>query len=123
MTRVLLVDDQALVRAGFRSLLEKLPSVEAVVEADDGREAMDLLRKSAPDIILMDIAMPGVDGLEGARRIREDENLRHTPVVALTAYDTGGFQRAAADAGFDAYLTKPINFDRLHELIRRLLKE
>ena len=67
--------------------------------------------------------MPGVDGLEAARRIREDENLRHTPVVALTAYDTGGFQRAAADAGFDAYLTKPINFDRLHELIRRLLNE
>ena len=94
-----------------------------VVTASDGEKAFRVASLTKPDLILMDIAMPGVDGLEAARRIREDENLRSTPVVALTAYDTGGFQRAAADAGFDAYLTKPINFDRLHELIRRLLHE
>ena len=112
-----LVDNLALISLDLQQLGYR------VVTASDGEKAFSVASLTRPHIILMDIAMPGVDGLEAARRIREDENLRHTPVVALTAYDTGGFQRAAADAGFDAYLTKPINFDRLHELIRRLLKE
>lgn len=92
-----------------------------VVTASDGEEAVRVAGLTRPDIILMDIAMPGVDGLEATRKLRLDETLRSVPVIALTAYNTGGFRRAAADAGFDGYLTKPINFDRLHELIQSLL--
>jgi CheY-like chemotaxis protein len=94
-----------------------------VVTASDGEKAVRVASLTRPHIILMDIAMPGVDGLEATRKLREDYALRDTPVIALTAYDTGGFRRAAADAGFDGYLTKPIDFDRLHELIRRLLRQ
>jgi CheY-like chemotaxis protein len=92
-----------------------------VVTASDGEKAVRVAALTRPDIILMDIAMPGVDGLEATRKLRADEMLRSIPVIALTAYNTGGFRRAAADAGFDGYLTKPINFDRLHELIQSLL--
>jgi two-component system, cell cycle response regulator DivK len=93
-----------------------------VVTASDGEKAVRVASMTMPHIILMDIAMPGVDGLEAVRRLREDAALRNIPVIALTAYNTGGFRRAAADAGFDGYLTKPINFDRLHELIESLLQ-
>jgi two-component system, cell cycle response regulator DivK len=93
-----------------------------VVTASDGEKAVRVASMTMPHIILMDIAMPGVDGLEAVRRLREDASLRNIPVIALTAYNTGGFRRAAADAGFDGYLTKPINFDRLHELIESLLQ-
>ncbi|MBD0373526.1 MAG: response regulator [Pyrinomonadaceae bacterium] len=92
-----------------------------VVTASDGEKAVRVAALTKPDIILMDIAMPGVDGLEATRKLRADATMSNIPVIALTAYDTGGFRRAAADAGFDGYLTKPINFDRLHELIQRLL--
>lgn len=94
-----------------------------VVTASDGEKAVRVASLTRPHIILMDIAMPGVDGLEATRKLREDAALRNTPVIALTAYDTGGFRRAAADAGFDGYLTKPIDFERLHELIKRLLRQ
>jgi CheY-like chemotaxis protein len=93
-----------------------------VVTASDGEKAVRVAALTKPDIILMDIAMPGTDGLEATRKLRADGSLSSIPVIALTAYDTGGFRRAAADAGFDGYLTKPINFDRLHDLIQSLLK-
>jgi CheY-like chemotaxis protein len=92
-----------------------------VVTASDGEKAVRVAAQTKPDIILMDIAMPGTDGLEATRLLHKDENLSHIPVIALTAHDTGGFKRAAADAGVDGYLTKPIDFIRLHKLIERLL--
>jgi CheY-like chemotaxis protein len=69
----------------------------------------------------MDINLPELDGLGATRRIRETEALREVPIIALTAFGTEGFQRAAYDAGISGYLTKPIDFDRLHLLIARLL--
>lgn len=93
-----------------------------VVTASDGEKALSVAALTRPDVILMDIAMPGADGLETTRKLRTDAMLRDVPIIALTAYDTGGFRRAAADAGFDGYLTKPINFDRLHQLIHSLLQ-
>jgi CheY-like chemotaxis protein len=92
-----------------------------VVTASDGEEAVRVATLAKPDIILMDIAMPHVDGLEATRKIRENADLRTIPVIAITAYNTSGFQRAAHDAGFDAYLTKPLDFDRLHSLIETFL--
>ncbi len=92
-----------------------------VVTASDGEEAVRVARLANPDLILMDIGMPQLDGLEATRRIREREPLRNVPVIAVTAFSTGGFQRAAYDAGFEGYIVKPIDFQRLQELIRRLL--
>lgn len=92
-----------------------------VVTASDGEQAISVATKTYPDIILMDIGMPELDGLEAARRIRETDALRSVPIIAVTAFGTGGFQRAARDAGFDGYLIKPIEFDKLHQLMRRLL--
>lgn len=93
-----------------------------VVTATDGEEAISVACATLPDLILMDISMPTLDGLGATRRIREKAALQEVPVVAVTAYGTEGFQRAAYDAGVEGYLTKPLDFGRMHQLIARLLK-
>ncbi|MCA1566563.1 MAG: response regulator [Acidobacteria bacterium] len=92
-----------------------------VVTATDGEEAIKVAALTHPDLILMDISMPGLDGLGATRKIREHPSLRPVPVIAVTAFTTEGFQRAAYDAGMEGYLTKPIDFERLNDLIRSLL--
>lgn len=92
-----------------------------VVTASNGEEAVRVATLLRPNIILMDIGMPELDGLGATRKIREDAELRAIPVVAVTAFSTAGFRRAAYDVGFDGYLTKPIDFPQLHELMNRLL--
>ena len=92
-----------------------------VVTATNGADALNVAKLARPDLILMDIAMPQQDGLAATRRIREETDLQTVPVVALTAFDTDGFRQAAFDAGFNGYLTKPIDFDRLRNLITKLL--
>jgi CheY-like chemotaxis protein len=92
-----------------------------VATATNGEEALKIAAMINPDLILMDLAMPVVDGLESTRQIRLSENLKDIPVIALTAFSTDGFRRAAHQTGFDGYLTKPIDFTRLHELMRRLI--
>ncbi|MDQ1612169.1 MAG: hypothetical protein QOG00_2100 [Pyrinomonadaceae bacterium] len=92
-----------------------------VVTAGDGEEAIKVAALTHPDLILMDISMPGLDGLGATRKIREHPTLRAVPVIAVTAFTTEGFQRAAYDAGMEGYLTKPIDFERLNDLIRSLL--
>ena len=92
-----------------------------VVTASDGEEALKVASLTNPDLILMDLSMPGLDGLGATRKIREHPTLRPVPVVAVTDFNTEGFKRAAHDAGIDGYITKPIDFERLNELIRSLL--
>ena len=92
-----------------------------VVTATDGEEAISVASVTQPNLILMDISMPKLDGLGATRRIREKEALRDIPVIAVTAFSTEGFQRAAYDVGFSGYLTKPIDFDRMHQLVAGLL--
>lgn len=92
-----------------------------VITASNGEQAVQIVSQANPDIILMDIGMPELDGLGAARKIREGHATRSVPMIAVTAFGTEGFQRAARDAGFDGFLTKPIDFDRLHELMRTLL--
>jgi CheY-like chemotaxis protein len=92
-----------------------------VLTACDGEEAVAIAERARPDLILMDIAMPQLDGLGATRRIRDTGGLKHIPIVAITAFDTSGFRRAAFDAGFDGYLTKPFDFERLETLINRLI--
>ena len=92
-----------------------------VVTATNGEEAISVASSTQPNLILMDISMPRLDGLGATRRMREIDELREVPVIAITAFGTEGFQRAAYDAGLSGYLTKPIDFDRMHLLIARLL--
>jgi CheY-like chemotaxis protein len=92
-----------------------------VITAKDGEEAIQVATLTRPQLILMDIAMPRMDGLDATRRLRQNVNFQEVPVVALTAFNTDGFRRAAAEAGFDGYLTKPIDFERLRRLMNALL--
>ena len=92
-----------------------------VVTASNGEDAITVATQKVPNVILMDISMPGLDGLGATRRIRDDEALREIPVIAITAFGTEGFQRAAYDVGVSGYLTKPLDLDRMHQLIARLL--
>ncbi len=92
-----------------------------VVTASNGEDAVAVATQTIPSLILMDISMPGLDGLGATRRIREVDTLRNVPVIAVTAFGTEGFQRAAYDVGVSGYLTKPIDLDRMHQLIARLL--
>ena len=92
-----------------------------VVTASNGEDAIKVASQTKPSIILMDISMPTLDGLAATRRIRDDEALREIPVIAVTAFGTEGFQRAAYDVGVSGYLVKPIDLDRMCQLIARLL--
>ena len=92
-----------------------------VVTASNGEDAITIAAQTNPNLILMDINLPGLDGLAATRRIREIEALRGVPVVAVSALSTEGFQRAAYDVGIEGYLTKPLDLDRMHQLIARLL--
>lgn len=92
-----------------------------VVTATDGEDAISVAFHTFPDLILMDISMPRLDGLGATRKIRENDALHDVPVIAVTAFGTEGFQRAAYDAGVSGYLTKPIDFSRMHLLVERLI--
>lgn len=106
MITVLIVDDQALVRGGFRALLDAQDDIEVVGEADEGEVAIRLARKLTPDVILMDIRMPGVDGLEATKRITSDEQLRDTKVVILTTFDLDEYVFEALRTGASGFLVK-----------------
>ena len=106
MIRVLLADDQGLVRAGFRALLDAEDDIEVVGEAGDGEEAVRLAEQLRPDVVLMDIRMPGVDGLAATRRIAGDERLRETRVVILTTFDLDEYVFEALRAGASGFLVK-----------------
>jgi len=104
--RVLLADDQALVRAGFRALLQAQADIDVVGEAADGDEATRLARSLTPDIVLMDIRMPGVDGLEATRRIVADPRLAQVRVVILTTFDLDEYVFEALRVGASGFLVK-----------------
>jgi DNA-binding NarL/FixJ family response regulator len=104
--RVALADDQALVRAGFRVLLHSEPGIEVVGEAADGAEAVELARRQRPDVFLMDIRMPGVDGLEATRRISAEQSLSCTRVVVLTTFESDDYIYEALRSGASGFLLK-----------------
>lgn len=106
MISVLLADDQALVRAGFRALLGAEPDIEVVGEAADGVQAVELVRSVRPDVVLMDIRMPGVDGLEATRRIAADAELAGTRVVILTTFELDEYVFEALRTGASGFLVK-----------------
>lgn len=106
MIRILLADDQALVRAGFRVLLEKAPDLRVVGEAGDGAQAVALAAELRPDVVLMDIRMPGTDGVEATRRICAAPANAHTRVLVLTTFDLDEYVYTALQAGAGGFLLK-----------------
>jgi DNA-binding NarL/FixJ family response regulator len=106
MISVLLADDQALVRAGFRALLNAEPDIRVVAEAADGLEAVKQAQLTHPDVVLMDIRMPGVDGLEATRRIAADPGLAETKVVILTTFELDEYVFEALRTGASGFLVK-----------------
>src|SRR3954449_8765402 len=106
MISVLLADDQALVRAGFRALLNAEPDIRVVAEAADGLAAVKLAQEHRPDVVLMDIRMPGVDGLEATRRIAADPALTATKVVILTTFELDEYVFEALRTGASGFLVK-----------------
>jgi len=114
--RVLIVDDQALVRAGFRMILEAEPDLEVVGEAGDGSAAIDAVRTLRPDVVLMDIRMPGVDGIEATRRLTEAG--AQSRIVILTTYDLDEYVFDALAAGASGFLLKHVPPEELVRGVR-----
>ncbi|APU16674.1 MULTISPECIES: response regulator [Actinoalloteichus] len=106
MIRVLLVDDQNLVRAGFRSILDGEPDIEVVAEAADGHGALRLAAEHRPDVVLMDVRMPELDGLEATRRLAADPRLAEVRVVILTTFDLDDYVYDALRSGAAGFLVK-----------------
>jgi two-component system, cell cycle response regulator DivK len=117
--KVLVVEDFEDTRSLMRLELEQRGF--RVVEATDGEQGVELAFKESPDIILMDIGLPLIDGIEATRRIRLEESMRDVLIVALTAHHETEYRAQALAAGCDAYLTKPVDFDWLIDLLGRLL--
>ncbi len=117
--RVLVVEDFEDTRFLMRIELEKRGF--RVFEATDGEQGVEFAMRDRPDIILMDIGLPQIDGIEATRRIRGDNTMRDVLIVALTAHHETEYRAQALAAGCDAYLTKPIDFDWLIDLLARLL--
>jgi DNA-binding NarL/FixJ family response regulator len=104
LTRVLIADDHTLVRAGIRALLEKLPEIQVVAEASDGRDALQMVKTHQPDVVLMDIAMPGLNGLEATRRMVKEFPRANVLILSMHASEEYVWQ--ALSAGASGYLLK-----------------
>jgi len=118
LIRVLLADDQALVRAGFRVLLDAADDITVVGEAADGKAAVEAARASRPDVVLMDVRMPGVDGIEATRRIASDSDLSNLKVVILTTFEADEYIFEALRAGASGFLVKDTEPDELLDAVR-----
>ena len=121
MTTVLIAEDNAINRELLRELLEARGY--SVVEACNGQEALHMVEQIPPDLLLLDIAMPVLDGFGVVRKIRENPRLATLPVLAVTAYAMQGDQERVLNSGFDGYLSKPISAVALAEEMDRLLSK
>jgi CheY-like chemotaxis protein len=117
----MVVDDYADTRHVVRWMLEQ--KGYRVLEAANGREALAVASRERPDVILMDLAMPLLDGFDAIRAVRESAELAGVRIVAMTAYDMATARDKAALAGCDHYLSKPIDFNRLSVLLEKLLRQ
>jgi DNA-binding NarL/FixJ family response regulator len=118
---VLIADDQALVRAGFRALLDAQDDITVVGEASDGAEAVRVAVQQRPDVVLMDVRMPGTDGLVATRRIAADERLSGTKVVILTTFDLDEYVFEAIRAGANGFLVKDTEPAELLRAVRAVV--
>jgi CheY-like chemotaxis protein len=118
---VLVVDDNHDTRQVIRWMLEQWGY--HVLEAGDGQEAIKVVTENHPDVVLMDLAMPIIDGFEAIRSIREQPGLSNLPVIAVTAFDKTDFRDRARSVEVNQYLSKPIDFRRLRILVKKLISE
>ena len=118
MIRLVIADDQALVRGGLRLILESQPDMEVVAEAGDGREAVARTRESKPDVVLMDVRMPGVDGLSATQHIVEDPALSGVRILVLTTFDLDEYVYEAMKRGAAGFLLKDIPPEQLVAAVR-----
>lgn len=118
--RVLIAEDDAL----NRQIVVKILTLEGyeILEASNGRAAMALARSERPDLIMMDLGMPDIDGLEASRRLKADPRSADIPIIALTAYAMRGDEERARDAGCDGYLSKPCRPQTIRDAVRRFLE-
>lgn len=116
--KVLIVDDQAMVRQGFGALLSAQPDIEVVGDAADGADAPEAVRRWRPDIVLMDVRMPKIDGLEATRRILRAPGLQHPRVIMLTTFDLDDYVYEALRAGASGFLLKDAPADELIRAVR-----
>ncbi|MFF8788083.1 response regulator [Streptomyces sp. NPDC015125] len=121
MIRVLLADDQLLVRAGFKVLLDAQPGIEVVAEAADGQQALAAVREHRPDVVLMDIRMPVVDGLVATRHITEDPRLPEVKVVMLTTFELDEYVFEAIRSGASGFLVKDTEPEELVRAVRAVV--
>ena len=118
-TKVLLVDDHAIIRQGLSSLLEKQPDIEVVGGVEDGRQAVDSVRQLAPDIVIMDISMPNLNGIDATRKIAEETD--NVKIIALSIHSSRQFVAEMLKAGASGYILKDCLFDELMEAIKTVL--
>ena len=118
MIRVLLADDQSLIRAGFRILLETAEDIEVIGEATDGAQAVAFARSERADVVLMDIRMPGMDGLEATRKIAADEDLAGVKVIILTTFESDEYVYQAIRSGASGFLVKDSEPAELIQAVR-----
>ena len=119
MPRLLLVEDNEESRDGLCRRLQRQGF--EVLTAADGRQGLEAVRAGAPDLVLMDMSLPVLDGWEATRQLKADPQTRHIPVIALTAHAMAGDREKALQAGCDEYETKPVEFARLLDKVRALL--
>ncbi|MGO1192938.1 MAG: response regulator [Nesterenkonia sp.] len=118
---VLLADDQALLRAGFAMVIDSQPDLQVVAQAGDGAEALRLTRQYRPDVVLMDIRMPQLDGLEATSAITGDESLRATRIIVLTTFDTDEYALQALRSGAAGFLLKDVQPEVLLDSVRTVV--
>lgn len=118
VVRVVIADDQPLVRAGFRTILDTESGIEVVAEASDGREAIEMARRLHPDVVLMDIRMPRLDGIQATRLLRAEAGDRDPKVLMLTTFDVDEHVYDALRAGASGFLLKDVQPDDLINAIR-----
>ncbi len=118
-TRVIIADDHGIMREGLRSLIEKLPKMQVVAEAENGRVAVELVRRHRPDLLILDVSMPELNGIEAARRLREDR--LPTKIIALSMHTDKRFIGEMLKAGASGYLLKDCVFEELHKAIQAVL--
>ena len=120
MIKVLIVDDHPLVRMGIRRLLEDLPDMQVIAEADSGEAALSLVKTKKPDVVLLDIKMPGIDGWEVTRRLKKSNP--HIKIIAITAMTTDPLPMRILQLGAMAYLTKGSSIEEMATAIRKVAK-
>lgn len=116
--RVVLVDDQALIRAGFKAIVDSAPDLEVVGECDDGATALDVIRNQRADVVLMDVRMPGRDGIATTRAITADDDLVGVRVIVLTTFELDEYVVDAMRAGANGFLDKGVDPEVLLDAIR-----